>query len=214
VRCREIITEEDQARHTLLSASLANTASSSGSVPEPTPKPPLYSEDAHPIKFPFTPKHPAAPPSSSPPPVAQQGNTAATDDASQSQEQGTESSKSHKGQAEALSQAIQALLKSVQGDAGNDQPFGDQDDVVVMDGEDGEKIYLIVDDVEVSDELDHLKDNAGQEGGSKSDDIRKKLTHLVKRSTSITVDRISDVLKQNPKEDEDEENVPTTYDEL
>ena len=214
MRCREIISEDDQARHTLLSASLANDASSSRSDPEPTAQTSLYSEDAHPMKFPFTPKSSAPPSPPPPPPVAQKDNTA--DDASQGQDQGTKSSKSHQNQVETLKQALQALLKSVQGDAGNDQPFGDRDDVLVTDGEDGEKVYFIIDDMEVADGLDHLMENVGEEGRGRLEDIRKKIMDLVKNSGSVAQGEVSndaDTSQQNAKED-GEDSVPATHDEL
>lgn len=194
-------------------------------MPEQTPKSPLYVEDAHPTKFLPTPQHLASSPSPSssplaPPPVVQQDNSAPTDDASQGQEQDTKASKGLKDQADSLRQAVQALLNSVQGDGGNDQPFGDREDFVEIDGEEGEKIYVIVDDAEVSVESNgHVMDNEGQEGAGKLGDFRKKLTDMVKKTGSITLDKVLtevEVLRQHVKEDEEEEeeSVPETHDEL
>ncbi|KAF8334059.1 uncharacterized protein EI90DRAFT_3015120 [Cantharellus anzutake] len=254
MRCREIMSEGDYARHLLLSPPQATIPNPTDAFPplesdmsESTPKPSPYSEDAHPLNFPSVRGPSAAPPSPPPPPPAAVQKDATTGTAgdgdgsnAQSKEDASaKSSKLRQGSSEALKQALRALLRgATQGDGAEpggenehqqQQPINGREEVFMIDGQDGEKIHVIIGDLhdedDVEQQLSSLMENARQEAGrSKLDALRKKLMEVSNNkdpglaAPALKKEDVEDASKNEASDSQEnvqeDDGLPATHDEL
>jgi len=189
IRCREILNEKDQEKHSRLAAvtsAAENTETKteavdntdSASTPQSTNA--GLNEGHHPIRFPLVPQRKQLPKVPVADSAADGGATAASG--------GTAKKGGKKDHTDLLRRALQALLQRTeeQNGAAPDQDrdnaaggggstnalFGGREDVVAVDGEDGEKIYLFIDNI---DELENLDLTGGAGGGAGADGARARL---------------------------------------
>lgn len=130
-----------------------------------------------------------------------------------------------------LRKALKALLNAGDEDDGDQERdeqdeamdptkiFG-RDDILAVEREDGQKVFFMVDNIDEIEDLDHFGSliQGAQEGGpTRLDAIRKKLLESLSSTGSAAAAKGAQKDGSSDKaqsEDEDEDDVPETHDEL
>ena len=196
IRCREILNEKNQEKHSRLAAAASAAESAetkteavdnanSASTPQSTNA--GLNEGHHPIRFPLVQQRKQLPKVPVADSAADDGSTAASGE--------TAKKSGKRDHTDLLRRALLALLQRTEeengatpdqdrdnaanGDASTNTPFGGRKNVVAVDGEDGEKIFLFIDNI---DELENLDLTGGGGGGGGADAARVQLDDAARLS--------------------------------